>query len=274
MNKKVFYKIIVHGVLIAFSVLAVLPFTWMILASFKPIPEILAQNQTFFPIKWTIENYQKVFKTGVFMRYFMNSLWIVAVVTVISSYTSTLAGYVLGKYRFRSKKFVFGLVMATMMLPWCVTIIPRYTMIKQLGWINNYAAIIVPAIFSGFGIFMMKQNMETIPNEIIEAARVDGCSEFYIFHRIIIPMSKNGIFSIAIFQFLWVWEDYLWPYLVIQKPDMQLVSVGLKLFNGQYMQDYGAIFAATMISIIPVVVVYLLLQKRFVEGIANSGLKG
>ena len=164
--------------------------------------------------------------------------------------------------------------MVTMMMPWCVTIIPRYFIIKEIGWLNSYKALILPAMFSGFGIFMMKQNLESLPNEFLEAARIDGANEFYIFHRIVLPMSKNGVFSIAIFQFLWAWEDYLWPYLVINSPEKQLIAVGLKLFNGQYQTDYGSLFAATVISIIPVIVVYLLLQKRFVEGIASAGLKG
>ncbi len=160
------------------------------------------------------------------------------------------------------------------MIPWCVTIIPKYSMIQAFGWMDNYAALIVPAMFSGFGIFMMKQQLSTIPNEILEAARIDGANEWYIFHRIIFPMAKNGIASIAIFQFLWSWEDYLWPYLVINNRDMQMLSVGLKMFNGQYSTNYGALFAATAISIIPVLVIYIIFQKQFIAGIAASAVKG
>ena len=121
---------------------------------------------------------------------------------------------------------------------------------------------------------MLKQHIETIPDEIIEAARMDGANEFYIFHRIIFPMAKNGISSIAIFQFLWTWEDYLWPYLVINTKEKQLLAVGLKMFNGQYSTDYGALFAATAISIIPVLLIYLFFQKQFIAGIAASAVKG
>ena len=121
---------------------------------------------------------------------------------------------------------------------------------------------------------MMKQHIASVPNEILEAARIDGANEFYIFHKIVIPMSKNGISSIAIFQFLWAWEDFLWPYLVIDDSKKQLLSVGLKMFNGQYSTDYGALFAATTISIIPVLAVYLFFQKQFIAGIAASAVKG
>ena len=129
-------------------------------------------------------------------------------------------------------------------------------------------------MFSDFGIFNMKQHMETIPDEVLEAARIDGANEFYIFHRIIFPMAKNGISSIAIFQFLWAWEDYLWPYLVINSREKQLLAVGLKMFSGQYSTDYGALFAATAISIIPVLVIYIIFQKQFIAGIASSAVKG
>ena len=142
------------------------------------------------------------------------------------------------------------------------------------GAYDSYKALIIPAMFSGFGIFMMKQHIATIPDEILEAARIDGANEFYIFHRIIFPMAKNGISSIAIFQFLWAWEDYLWPYLVINTQEKQLLSVGLKMFNGQYSTDYGALFAATAISIIPVLLIYLFFQKQFIAGIAASAVKG
>lgn len=274
MNKKVFYKILIHGFLIAMAVITLTPFIWLLLSSFKSNIEILAPNQTLFPKEFIVANYDKVNTQFNFMRYFTNSVFVVGIITVMTSYTSAITGFVLSKYNFKLKKLAFGIVMATMMLPWCVTIIPRYFIIKEIGWLNSYKALILPAMFSGFGIFMMKQNMESLPNEFLEAARIDGANEFFIFHRIVMPMSKNGVFAIAIFQFLWAWEDYLWPYLVITKPEKQLIAVGLKLFNGQYQTDYGSLFAATVISIIPVIVVYLLLQKRFVEGIASSGLKG
>lgn len=273
-TKNNFYKILIHGFLIAMAVLTLTPFVWMLLGSFKSTLEILDANQTLFPKEFITTNYTMVNEQFNFMTYFKNSIVVVVAITVLASYTSAITGFVLGKYNFRMKKIAFGIVMATMMLPWCVTIIPRYSIIKDIGWINSYKALIVPAMFSGFGIFMMKQTMEEIPDEFLEAARIDGANEFYTFHMIVLPMAKNGVFSIAIFQFLWAWEDYLWPYLVINNPDKQLISVGLKLFNGQYQTDYGSLFAATVISIIPVIVVYLLLQKRFVDGIAAGGLKG
>lgn len=273
MKRKV-CKILLYTFLIVMVVIAVMPFIWMIFSSFKANKEILAARQTLFPKEWITSNYVKMKGTFNFLRYFFNSIVTTGAITVIVMYTSTVCGYVLSKYKFKGRNLLFGLSLGTMMLPWCVTIIPRYTMIQSFGWLDSYAAIIVPAMFSSFGIFVMKQNIAALPDEILEAARIDGAGEFYILHRIVLPLARNGISSVAIFQFLWAWEDYLWPYLVVTSKDKHLLSVGLKLFNGQYSTDYGSLFAAACISIIPVLIVYIIFQKKFVAGVASSAVKG
>ena len=267
-------KISLNIILLIAGAVTVYPFIWLVCSTFKKSSEINALHQTLFPKVFTLSNYVNMNSHFNFTRFFMNSLLIAVVVTVIVCYTSTLAGFVLGKYHFKGRDLLFSFVLGTMMIPWCVTIIPRYSLIKTLGWMDSYLALIVPFIFSGFGIFMMKQNMEGIPDEIIEAARIDGADEFRIFHKLVLPMSRNGISCIAIFQFLWMWEDFLWPYLVINSREKQLLSVGLRMFNGQYATDYGALFAASAISIIPVLIVYLIFQKQFIAGIASSAVKG
>lgn len=272
--KKKINSIVLNLVLLIMGAVTIYPFLWMLASSFKKNSEIVALNQTFLPKVFTFTNYVSMNSHFNFIRFFANSMFVAITVTVLVVYTSTLCGFVLSKYEFKGRNLLFGFVLATMMIPWCVTIIPKYSMIKAFGWMNSYGALIIPAAFSGFGIFMMKQHIAALPNEILEAARIDGADEFYTFHKIVIPMSKNGISSIAIFQFLWVWEDFLWPYLVINDSKKQLLSVGLKMFNGQYATDYGALFAATTISIIPVLLVYLFFQKQFIAGIASSAVKG
>ena len=272
MRKKV-SSIVLNVFLLLLGIVTVYPFIWMLCSSFKQNKEIMALQQHLLPQEFTIDNYISMNSHFNFMRFFGNSLFITIVVTLLVVYTSTICGFVLSKYKFKGRNILFGFVLATMMIPWCVTIIPKYTMIQKFGWMDSYKALIIPAMFSGFGIFMMKQHIETIPDEIIEAARMDGANEFYIFHRIIFPMAKNGISSIAIFQFLWTWEDYLWPYLVINTKEKQLLAVGLKMFNGQYSTDYGALFAATAISIIPVLLIYLFFQKQFIESVARMAPK-
>lgn len=268
-------KIVVLNVVLTFlGVCTMLPFVWMLLSSFKENSEIVALVQTLFPKEFTFENYISIQRTFNFFRLFFNSLFITITITAAVIYTSTISGFVFAKYEFRGKKTLFSLILATMMIPWCVTILPRYSIILGLGWIDSYAALIIPVMLSGFGIFMLRQYISAIPDEVIEAARIDGASEWYIFHRIIFPLSKNAISSIAIFQFLWSWEDYLWPYLVINSESKQVLAVGLKMFNGQYSTDYGGLFAATAVSIVPVLVVYLIFQNRFIDGITSSAVKG
>ena len=169
---------------------------------------------------------------------------------------------------------LFGFILSTMMIPWAVTIIPRYTMFSAAQLKGSWLSIIIPALFSGFGIFMMKQSMDSIPDSVLEAARIDGASELYIFHRIVLPMSGNSISAFAIFQFLWVWEDYLWPYLMIDDDKLQVLAVGLTTFNGRYATDFGGLFAATTLSILPVLTVYLIFQRRFIAGAASAAGKG
>lgn len=272
--KQKILKSVLFVVLCFAGIITVLPFVWMVLSSFKTNGEIEALNQTLIPLKPTLDNYLNLQSNFDFLRYFTNSIVIAVAVTLIVVYTSCICGYVLGKYKFRGKNLIFGIVMMTMMVPWSVTIIPRYTMFVKAGLLDSYLALILPTMFSGFGIFMMKQNMEGIPDELIEAARLDGANEFQIFHQLVFPLCKNGISAIAIFQFLWVWEDYLWPYLMMDSETKQLLAVGLTLFNGRYSTDYGGLFAATAISILPVIIVYVIFQKRFIAGVAAGAVKG
>lgn len=273
MRRKV-YTITLNVILLLLGIITVYPFVWMLFSSFKVNKEIMALEQHLLPQVFTVENYINMNARFNFMRFFANSLLVTIVITLAVIYTSTICGFVLSKYKFKGRELLFGFVLSTMMIPWCVTIIPKYSMIQKFGWLDSYKALIIPAMFSGFGIFNMKQHIATLPDEILEAARIDGANEFFIFHRIIFPMAKNGISSIAIFQFLWAWEDYLWPYLIISTKEKQLLAVGLKMFSGQYSTDYGALFAATVISIIPVLLIYIIFQKQFIAGVASAAVKG
>ena len=261
-------------VLLMMGVVTVVPFVWMVLSSFKTNAEISALEQTLLPKAFTLENYATLQSNFNFLRYFGNSVFIALVVTALVIYISCICGFVLSKYQFKGKNLIFGFIMMTMMIPWSVTIISRYTMFVDAGLQDSYLSLILPALVSGFGIFMMKQDIGALPDELLEAARMDGANEFAIFHKIVLPMSKNSISAIAIFQFLWVWEDYLWPYLMIDSEEKQLLAVGLTTFNGRYSTDYGGLFAATTISIIPVLIIYIIFQKRFVAGVAAGAVKG
>lgn len=264
---------ILNVVLLILAIITIIPFIWMFLSSFAPNSDIVKIGGSLFPKPSTLANYSSIQEKFNFMRMFANSLFVSIATTAIIIYTSALMGFVFAKFKFKGKNLLFGVVLSTMMLPWAVTIIPKYEMMVDFGWLDTYKSLIVPSMVSGFGIFMFRQAIAQSSDEMLEAARVDGASDFYIFHRIILPMSQNTIASLAIFQFLWSWEDFLWPYLMINDENKQVLSVGLRLFNGQYGTDYGGLFAATSISIIPVVIIYIIFQKRFIAGVSNGSIK-
>lgn len=272
--KRKLYSAVLNCTLLVFSAATILPFIWMLLSSFKTNVEINGLAQSFFPQQFTFGNYADVLDKFNFLRYFANSMIYALLITVITIYTSAVSGFVFSKYKFRGRQALFTGILLTMMVPGVVTIIPRYSIMQGLGWIDTYKALIVPSTFTAFGIFMMRQACFSIPNEMLEAARVDGANEFYIFHRIVFPQLRNSVVSIAIFQFLWAWDDYLWPYLMIRTGEKSMLSVALNLFNGRYSTDYAGLFAATSIAIIPVVIFYIVFQKQFIEGVASSSIKG
>lgn len=266
--------VLLHVTLLGVGLLTVAPFVWMTLSAFKTNAEINSLDQTLLPREWTVENFVNLQETFDILRLFSNSVLLSVTITSIVVYTSALVGFVLVKYEFRGRTAIFAFVLGTMMIPWAVTIIPRYTMFVAVGLQDSYLSLVIPAALSGFGIFMMRQSMGAVPDEVLEAARLDGASETYVFHRIVLPMSVNAISALSIFQFLWVWEDYLWPYLMINSPEKQVLAVGLTTFSGRYGTDYGGLFAATTLSIIPVIVVYVIFQRRFVAGAASAAVKG
>lgn len=274
MQKRKFQSLALNATLLACSVVTILPFLWMLASSFKSNAEISALEQHFLPLRPSFENYLNALEKMNFLRYFANSLTYAMLLTALTLYTSAISGFVLCKYRFRGRDALFGAILATMMVPGVVTIIPRYTMMQQLGWLDTWRALLIPSLFTPFGIFLMRQSCATVPDELLEAARMDGASAGYIFHRIMLPMLGNTISSLAIFQFLWAWEDYLWPYLMIRTESKNMLSVALNMFSGRYSTDYAGLFAATAIAIVPVVLCYLIFQKRFVEGIASAAVKG
>lgn len=265
--------IIFNLILLIMAVITIIPFIWMLISSFAPNSEIVKIGGSFWPDQFTLDNYVGIQEKFNFMRMFGNSLFIAIATTLIIIYTSALLGFVFAKFKFRGNTFLFTIVLSTMMIPWAVTIIPKYDMMMDFGWLDTYTSLIVPSMVSGFGIFLFRQSISQISDEMLEAARVDGASDWFIFHRIILPMSRNTISSLAIFQFLWSWEDFLWPFLMINDQSKQLLSVGLRIFNGQYGTDYGGLFAATSLSIIPVIIVYLIFQKQFIAGVQSGSGK-
>ena len=266
-------SVILTVLLFVVALITIVPFLWMFISSFAPNSEIVKINGGLFPTPSTLDNYVSIQENFNFLRLFGNSVFVATVKTVIIIYTSALLGFVFAKMRFFGRDFLFAIVMSTMMIPWAVTIIPQYEMMVSFGWLDSYKAPIIPGLVSGFGIFLFRQSISGISDELIEAARLDGASDTRIFHSLILPLSHNTIAALAIFTFLWNWEDYLWPFLMITDESKQLLAVGLKAFNGQYGTDYGGLFAATSLAIVPVIIVYMVFQKQFIAGIATGSSK-
>ncbi|MFZ2539822.1 MAG: carbohydrate ABC transporter permease [Oscillospiraceae bacterium] len=267
-------NLLCHTLLIFFVIIMLFPFLWMLLNSLKTTAEITKIPPEFFPNNWMyIDNFKIILGKYNFGKFFMNSLYYAVVKTVIVVYVSSIAGYVLAKFEFRGNKAIFTMILSTMMIPYVATLIPSYQMMVWFKWINTDASIFYTSFISGFGVFMMRQFAMSVPDSFLEAGRLDGAGELKIFHRIVMPMMLNAIGALAIFTFLWEWDNYLWPYLMLTDMDKYTLPIGLAMTQGQFVSNYGPMFAGITISVIPVVIVYLIFQKTFIEGIALGGVK-
>jgi len=270
--------LIVHSIsytlLIAFSIIMIMPFVWMILSTFKDQSELMRFPPKFLPDKFSLKNYVEVFSSVPFLRYYLNSILITTVAVTLTLLTSSLAGFAFAKYKFKGRNTIFKTLLGAMMIPFPVTIIPLYIMIYNLGLVDTYLALIVTGSVSIFGIFLMRQFIVTIPDDLIDAARIDGCSEFQIFRIIVIPNIRAPLSALAIFSFMGTWNAFLWPLLVVNNDEHRTVQLGVQYFTQRYGDLMHLQITAAAMAVIPIVVLYLLLQKQFIEGITMTGLKG
>jgi len=263
-------------ILIPMSLVALLPFIWMILGSFKTGAEIRQIPPTFFPQTFTLDNYRKVLTDpqlplGLFYR---NSA-IIAVANVIQVlFTSSLLGYIFAKFEFKFKKVIFWFILATMMIPSQLTMIPSYLILAKLGLINNLLGLIVPAAVDAFGIFLFRQFAQSVPNELLDAARVDGAGEFKIYFKIVLPQLGPALATLGMLTFMFNWNAYLWPLIVLTEQKVRTLPIILTWYSSRMVSNDHYTMAASVLVILPVLIVYLFVQKWIVEGITLSGLKG
>lgn len=256
------------------ALITLFPIIWVVLSSFKPQSDLFSIPMTFFPKTWTLENYIEALGRGSFLTYFKNSLFVSVVSTIIAVVINTMAGYALAKYEFPGRKITFTIMLATLMIPLQVIMIPIFLQLKRFGLLNNLWGIIIPPAATPTGVFLAKQYMTSLPDSLIEAARIDGGSEHFIFRKIIIPMAKPIVATIAIFSFMWRWNDYLWPLIVISKNKLQTIQQALAGFVGQLQINWSNLLAMTTISIIPVIAVFLAFQNFFMQGVTAGAVKG
>ena len=256
------------------AAIMLIPFVWMLSASFK------AKNEIFTtPIKWIPEvfrtvNYEKIFNDIPFLTYFLNTLKITVAVTALQLVTCSMAAYAFSKLKFPGRDKIFLAYLGTMMVPWHAIMIPQFIIIQKLGLYDSHWSLILTGAFSAFGVFILRQNMMSIPDSLAEAAKIDGCGFFGIFSKIILPLSKTGLVTLGVLTFNSVWNDYMGPMIYLDTDTKKTIQLGLATYKRQFDTDYGAIMAGTVISLIPIVIVYAMAQKNIVEGVAFTGVKG
>jgi multiple sugar transport system permease protein len=278
-NKYIFIKIItrisLHVLLIIGSFFMILPFLWMIISSFKPNIDIISVDFRLFSTNWTLDNYKKIISEMPIGRAYFNSILIATIATAFTIFSSSAAGFLFSKLKFWGRDALFFLVLGSVMIPPQIVLIPLYLMISRMHLVNSYIGLIVPFLINAFGVFLMRQFIYGIPNEIIEAARVDGASDWKIYYRIIIPLVKPAIAVVGILIFLWTYDEFLWPLVVVSKNDMMT----LPLILGKYAMAEGGVvagasMATTTLVLAPILVIYAFFQRYFVKGMSMTGVKG
>lgn len=265
---------ILYFILISFSLMMFIPLLWGVLSSFKTVRELFAMPPTVFPETFAWENYLQVIVGGNFLRDNYNSLVVAVLVTFLTVLICSLAGHALAKYQFRGRDVIFYLFLGTMMIPVQVTMIPVFLISSRLDLIDTYLGVVFPQVASAFGVFLMRQFIMTVPDELIEAARIDGCPEIKIFTNITVPLSKIAIGSLSILTFLGSWNQFLWPLILIRSQEMATVQLAMRRFQGEYTTEWNLLMAAAVLAIVPVAIVYICFQRFIVEGISMSGIKG
>ena len=267
-------KFLIYFFLIVITACMLLPFLWMLSSSFKLNKDVFG-----FPIQWIPknprwQNYVDIWTQIPLLTFVKNTVKITVVVTLLQLFTSSFAAYAFAKMQFKGKNVLFLGYIATIAVPWQAYMVPQFMMMSSWHLNNTHLAIIFLQAFSAFGVFMMKQFYEGIPDDLCEAARIDGMSEYRIYASIMLPLSKPALSTLTIFTFVATWNDYLGPLIYLKSQEKKTIQLGLKMFISQYSSDYGLIMAGSVLSLIPVLIVFLVLQKYFVEGVASTGLKG
>lgn len=266
-----FIKTLFYAVAIVYAIITLGPFIWSIITSFKPTNDInnLGINVNHF----TLSNYKMIINNFPFLRWFFNSLIVAILVTIGNILFNSMAGYALARINFHGRNFLFIIVLALMMIPGQVVMVPTYILLSKFGWINTYYGLTIPFLTSSFGIFLMRQFFLSIPREVEEAAVIDGLSRFKIFLQIVLPLSKPALTTQFIFMFTGNWNSFLWPSLLTSSDNMYTLTVGLNSFYGQYYQFWNQVMAGAILLTLPMIIVFLIFQKQFVKGISTTGLK-
>lgn len=277
MSAKVLTKVsrsVFYLFLVTVSVLTLLPMVWLIAATTKK-PDDLFHHLFFPPInEFSLLSFQQLFERVDFLRYLMNSLFITGSIVSLQLFFSSLAGFALAKYEFRGKQFIMLLMLATMLIPGQVVLAPLYELIYRLRMVDSYAGLIVPGMVSVFGIFLFRQSILQVPDELLDAARIDGCSEFRVYWSVVMPVSRPMVGAFCLMSFMGSWNNFLWPQVILHHNERFTLPIALNQLMSVYQQQYGPLMAGTLLSILPVVILFFALQKEFVAGLTSGAVKG
>lgn len=267
-------KFFLYFAVIFLSIITLIPFLWMISASFMQTGEANTYPPKLIPSNFTLEHYITLFNNLHLTTYFINSMIIASGVTFFSLFINSMGGYAFAKFRFKKKKTLFNALLSSMIIPGQVTMLPVFLILKNLGLINSYFAIIIPGMASIFGIFLIRQFVMGIPDSLIEAAKMDGAGEFEVYYRVILPLCKPILVTLGIFTFMGTWNDFLWPLIVMTDSNMYTMPVALASLSGEHRDDTELMMAGSFLTILPVIIVFLALQKYYIKGIMMGSVKG
>ena len=267
-------QIVLYVILAISGLFMIVPFLWMLSTSLKADQYVLTMPPQFIPRPLTVDSYVRLAELFPIERMFFNSALVATLTTVGQLATCSMAAYAFARMQFRGSNSLFLVYLATLMIPFQVTITPLFILMRYLGWINTYQGLIVPGIFGAFGTFLLRQFFLTIPRELEEAAFIDGASRWTIYRRIILPVAKPALATLGVFSFMESWNAFLWPLFVVRDVDLMTLPVGLATLHGRWLTQWNLVMAGTVITVVPMLAVYLLAQQYFVRGVVLSGIKG
>ncbi len=273
-NRELLKKTLLYVILTGLSVVMLIPFAWMLSASFKLNKDVFTYPMVWWPKEFVWSNYTRIWVEIPLLRYIFNTVKLTVIITLIQLFTSSFAAYGFAKLRFPGRDVLFLSYVCTIAIPWQTYMIPQFVIFRYLGLVDKHLSLIILQSFTAFGVFLMRQFYLSIPNELNEAARIDGMNEYGIYARIMLPLSKPVIATLTIFSFVAVWNDFMGPFIYLNSKELKTIQIGLRSFISEYSSEYSLIMAGAVLSLIPVIIIFIALQKYFVEGIATSGLKG
>lgn len=267
-------EVLVYVFLIIITVGTLLPLVWMLSASFKLDSEVFSVPIRWIPETFHFENYARIWEKIPFSQFTFNSFKLSIIVTAVQVLTCSFAAYGFTKCRFRGRDTLFLCYVATIAIPWQIYMLPQYSMMQKLGLVDTHLGYVLMQAFAAFGVFLLRQFYQGIPDDLLEAARIDGLSEYGSYFRIVLPLAKPALATLTIFTFVTIWNDFMGPMIYFNSERNKTIPLGIRMFIGQYSTEYQLIMAASVVSLIPVFVLYIFCQRYFVQGIATSGLKG